>query len=165
MIRRLTFLLALLALVAGTAFAASDATSSSSADSSLVHWLSYNQAMNLARVQKKLVFVDLYADWCVPCRIMDVNVYGDSAVAKLLNERFIPVKLDADSEEGIVCDGKKNSARKCFSSVWELKALPSFVLVAPKGMSILTVTQSMTVDDMLYLLNQFLSKEKEWIAR
>lgn len=154
----------LLALFASLALAAS-AEKAPKADSSAVHWLSYNQALNLAKVQKKLIFVDMYADWCVPCRIMDVNVYGDSAVAKVLNERFLPVKLDADSQEKITCDGKKKTVQKCYSEVWELKALPSFVLVAPKGMSILTVTQSMTVEDMLYLLNQFLSKEKEWIAR
>lgn len=154
----------LLALFASLALAA-PAEKTPKADSSAVHWLSYNQALNLAKVQKKLIFVDMYADWCVPCRIMDVNVYGDTAVAKVLNERFLPVKLDADSQEKITCDGKKKMVQKCYSEVWELKALPSFVLVAPKGMSILTVTQSMTVEDMLYLLNQFLSKEKEWIAR
>lgn len=163
MINRLVLLLIFMAC--GLSTAATTSSAKNEADSSAVHWLSYKQALNLAKVQKKLIFVDMYADWCVPCRIMDANVYGDSSVAKVLNERFIPVKLDADSQEKIVCDGKKKTVQKCYSDVWELKALPSFVLVAPKGMSILTVTQSMTVEDMLYLLNQFLSKEKEWIAR
>lgn len=130
-----------------------------------VHWLSYKDAFVKAKAEKKLVFVDMYADWCIPCRIMDANVYGDSAVAGLLNERFVPVKLDVESKEVISCDGKKKTVQKCYSDVWELKALPSFVLVAPKGLSILTVTQSLTTEDMLDLLSKFLSKEKEWIAR
>lgn len=130
-----------------------------------VHWLSYKDALVKAKAEKKLIFVDMYADWCVPCRIMDVNVYGNSSVAALLNTRFVPVKLDTDSQEIITCDGKKKTVQKCYHEVWELSALPSFVLVAPKGLSILTVTQSLTTEDMLDLLSKFLSKEKEWIAR
>ena len=130
-----------------------------------IKWLSYTEGLAQAKSRQKLIFVDLYADWCVPCRIMDANVYTDSGIAELLNERFIPVKLDADSQEKISCDGQLKTAQKCFHEVWELKALPSFVLVAPKGLSILTVTQSLTVTDLKELLTKFLSKEKEWLAR
>lgn len=131
----------------------------------MVHWMSYEEALAKAAKEPRLIFVDLYADWCVPCHIMDKNVYGDPTVASLLNIRFYPVKLDADSQDSIVCDGIKNTVQRCYFDVWELNALPAFVLVAPKGMSILTVTQSMSPQEMQYMLYQFLDKEKEWIAR
>lgn len=130
-----------------------------------VKWLGYEEALAMAKVQPRLIFVDLYADWCVPCRVMDKNVYGDPVIAKALNDRFYAVKLDADSQDSIVCDGKKNTVQRCYYDVWELKALPAFVLVAPKGLSILTVAQSMDSEDMMYLLSQFIEKEKEWISR
>lgn len=152
--------------------AQSNAQSSKSAQSSkpaprqrMVHWMSYEEALAKAAKEPRLIFVDLYADWCVPCHIMDKNVYGDPTVASLLNIRFYPVKLDADSQDSIVCDGIKNTVQRCYFDVWELNALPAFVLVAPKGMSILTVTQSMSPQEMQYMLYQFLDKEKEWIAR
>ncbi|MCF0224398.1 MAG: thioredoxin family protein [Fibrobacter sp.] len=131
----------------------------------LVKWRDYTAALDSAKEHPKLIFVDLYADWCVPCRIMDKNVYSDPTVASLLNNQFYAVKLDADSQDTIVCDGQKKTVQRCYFDVWELSALPAFVLVAPKGLSILTVTDSMSPQEMQVLLYQFLEKEKEWIAR
>ena len=132
---------------------------------SLVQWMDYSTALEKAKTSPRLIFVDMYADWCVPCRVMDKNVYMNPSVASVLNKKFYPVKLDADSEAYIDCDGKKETTKKCFSEVWELNVLPSFVLVAPKGLSILTVTDSMSPQEMMMLLDKFLEKEQEWIER
>ena len=59
----------------------------------LVNWLDYTEALEKAKDSKKLVFVDLYADWCIPCRIMDANTYSDPTVASILNTRFVSAKL------------------------------------------------------------------------
>lgn len=92
---------------------------------SLVHWMGYSEAFALAKSKPKLVFVDLYADWCVPCRVMDKNVYMNPMVADALNRYFYPVKLDADSQDSIMCDGQKNTVQRCYFDVWELNALPA----------------------------------------
>jgi thiol:disulfide interchange protein len=134
-------------------------------DKSLVQWMDYGAALEKAKTNPKLIFVDLYADWCVPCRIMDANVYNNPTVASILNTKFYAVKLDSDSQDSIMCDGQKNTVQRCYFDVWELHALPAFVLVAPKGMSILTVTDSMSPEELRYMLYQFLEKEKEWISR
>ena len=75
----------------------------------IVHWMSYDEAFEKAKKAPKLIFVDLYADWCVPCRIMEANVYSDPTVASLLNTRFYSVKLNADSQDTIMCDGQKKT--------------------------------------------------------
>ena len=161
----------LLLLILGLCSAAFAAPASSSAPvkkeprKSTVHWMSYETALEKAKNGPKLIFVDLYADWCVPCRIMDANVYSDPTVASLLNTRFYAVKLDADSQDSIMCDGQKKTVQRCYFDVWELNALPAFVLIAPKGMSILTVTDSMSPQELQYMLYQFLEKEKEWMSR
>ena len=124
-------LLVLFAVCASAAFAASpkkDAAKDS--QKSLVHWMGYAEALDKAKSAPRLIFVDLYADWCVPCRIMDANVYSNPTVASLLNSRFYAVKLDADSQDSIVCDGQKKTVQRCYFDVWELNALPAFVLVA-----------------------------------
>ena len=132
---------------------------------SLVQWVSYDEALKKAQNEPKLIFVDLHANWCVPCHVMDRNVYMNPTVANTLNKKFYPVKLDVDSQDTITCDGTRTTVKKCFSEVWELYALPAFVLVAPKGLSILTVTDSMSPQEMMSLLDKFLDKEKEWIER
>ena len=131
----------------------------------LVNWLDYTEALEKAKDSKKLIFVDLYADWCIPCRIMDANTYSDPTVASLLNTRFISTKLDVDSQDTIVCDGKRKTVQRCYFDVWNLNVLPAFVLIAPKGLSIMTVKDSYTAEEMKYLLYQILEKEKEWISK
>lgn len=130
-----------------------------------VHWMSYSNALEKAKKEPKLIFVDLYADWCLPCRVMDANVYTDPTVASLLNTKFYAVKLDVESKEKITCDGEHKIVQECMTQVWELSTLPSFVLLAPKGLSILTVTDSMSPQEMQALLYQFLAKEEEWSKR
>jgi len=158
-------LLFILLGMAPTVFAAPAKKNAAPEKNSLVHWMDYTQALEKAKSGPKLIFVDLYADWCVPCRIMDANVYSDPTVAAILNTRFYAVKLDADSQDSIMCDGQKNTVQRCYFDVWDLHALPAFVLVAPKGMSILTVTDSMSPQELQYMLYQFLEKEKEWMSR
>ena len=161
-------LLVLVVLCASVIFAAplNDAVpAKKAAKKSLVHWMDYNEALEKAKTGPKLIFVDLYADWCIPCRVMEANVYSDPTVASLLNTRFYAVKLNAESQDSIMCDGQKKMVQRCYFDVWELNALPAFVLVAPKGMSILTVTDSMSPQELQYMLYQFLEKEKEWMSR
>jgi thioredoxin-related protein len=131
----------------------------------LVRWVDYTEALKQAKDSNKIVFVDLYAEWCIPCRIMDANTYSDPTVASILNTKFIPVKLDVDSEDTISCDGKRKTVQRCYFDVWNLSVLPAFVLIAPKGLSIMTVKDSFTAEEMKYLLLQILDKEKEWISK
>lgn len=163
--RHLVSIILYVAFLSGVVFAAPNSGKAPVIPQSLVQWMDYNTALEKAKTEPKLIFVDMYADWCIPCRVMDKNVYMNPTVASILNKKFYPVKLDVDSEAPIICDRKKATAKKCFSEVWELNVLPSFVLIAPKGLSILTVADSMSPQEMQMLLDKFLEKEKEWIER
>ena len=162
---RLICILLCITLLPSVVFSAPNSGKAPVVPQSLVRWMDYGEALEKAKAEPRLIFVDMYADWCVPCRVMDKNVYMNPTVASILNKKFYPVKLDADSETPILCDGKRETTKKCFSEVWELNVLPSFVLVAPKGLSILTVTDSMSPQEMQMLLDKFLEKEQEWIKR
>ena len=56
----------------------------------------FEEALEMAKAQDKNVFVDVYADWCMPCKMMDRNVFTDKEVAEFMNERFVSVKIDAE---------------------------------------------------------------------
>lgn len=50
--------------------------------------------------EDKLVFVDIYADWCLPCKLMDKDVFTDRRLAEYFNENFINYKVDAETPNG-----------------------------------------------------------------
>ncbi len=58
------------------------------------------QALEEAKSENKLLFVDAYAVWCGPCRWMANNVFPDEQVSKYFNENFINYKLDMEKGEG-----------------------------------------------------------------
>jgi uncharacterized protein len=50
-----------------------------------------------AKLEKRFVLLDLEAVWCHWCHVMDANTYSDASVIKLLQSRYIVVKVDQDS--------------------------------------------------------------------
>jgi len=56
-----------------------------------------NKVFSDAKLQKRFVLLDLEAVWCHWCHVMDANTYSDAAVIKLLQSRYIVVKVDQDS--------------------------------------------------------------------
>lgn len=48
----------------------------------------------------KPIFLDAYAAWCGPCRMMAANTFPDEEVGKFYNEHFINYKLDMEKGEG-----------------------------------------------------------------
>ena len=54
----------------------------------------------MAIKQGKLVFIDLYASWCPPCRMMSRHVFSRKDVGKFMDERFVAAKYDTDKEPG-----------------------------------------------------------------
>ena len=53
-----------------------------------------------ARAEDKLVFVDFYTSWCLPCKLMDEDVFSDARFGDFMNERFVSVKIDAEAGNG-----------------------------------------------------------------
>lgn len=53
----------------------------------------FEQALLNAKKTEKLVFVDVYADWCIECKIMSKTLFADAEVQNKL-DGFIRIKLD-----------------------------------------------------------------------
>ena len=60
----------------------------------------WDEAFALAKAENKLVFVDVYTDWCTYCHKLDNEVYTDDELADFFNENFINLKFDAETEFG-----------------------------------------------------------------
>ena len=69
-----------------------------------------------------LLFVDVYADWCGPCKMMDRDVYTDPEVAEYMNAHFVNVRMDGETDYG----------RK-YSNRVKLQGFPSMFIFDPGG--------------------------------
>ncbi len=98
------------------------AASSSTAPLQWIRW--GTEATKRAEEENKLILVDVYADWCGPCKMMDRTTYMNSSVLEEL-KRFVTVKVDADTDT--------EAARK-FSP----GTIPTTAILNAKGETLLT---------------------------
>ncbi len=67
-----------------------------------VPWLPWNKkAFEKAKKLDKPVLLGISAVWCHWCHVMDQTTYSDSEVAKLIEEKFVPIRVNRDQRPDI----------------------------------------------------------------
>jgi uncharacterized protein len=67
-----------------------------------VQWREWDdQAFETARQQDKPILLDIGAVWCHWCHVMDRESYENEEIAGIINENYIPVKVDRDERPDI----------------------------------------------------------------
>ena len=56
----------------------------------------WQSALMLAKKENKLIFLDAYASWCGPCKMMERKTFPDEAVGAYFNANFVNVKMDME---------------------------------------------------------------------
>lgn len=64
--------------------------------------LSFAQAIDSAKAQGKLLFVNMHTKTCRPCRLMEKVVFPKEKLGKYMNAHFVSIALDAEEGEGAV---------------------------------------------------------------
>ena len=70
-----------------------------------IQWMSFEEAMERCASEPKMVFIDVYTDWCGWCKRMDQNTFAHPLIAKYMNEHFYAVKFDAERQDTVVYQG------------------------------------------------------------
>lgn len=70
-----------------------------------IKWVSFLEAVELNKKEKKKIFIDVYTDWCGWCKVMDKNTFSHPVIAKYMNKHFYAVKLNAEMKDTVVFNG------------------------------------------------------------
>ena len=98
----------------------------------------WTDALKQASAQNKLIFVDAYATWCGPCKILKATTFKNSKVAAFYNQNFINTALNMESG--------KNSY---LAQEWGMRAYPTLIVFNPKGQIILNTVGYITSADLI----------------
>lgn len=75
-----------------------------------------------AKKENKLIFIDAYAVWCGPCKLMVKNIFPLKPVGDYYNANFINAKIDMEKGEGIELAKKYN-----------VRAFPTYLFINGDG--------------------------------
>lgn len=82
----------------------------------------WDEAKTEAQKNNKLIFVDIYATWCKPCKQMENIVFRDSSVSHTFNNSFLNFKIDGEKGEGLALSQK-----------YGVTAYPNYLFVDANG--------------------------------
>ncbi|WMI66019.1 DUF255 domain-containing protein [Aestuariibaculum sp. YM273] len=99
---------------------------------------SFNEALNKAKKENKLLFIDGYAVWCAPCKRMEKTVFTEENVASFVNEHMVSLKVDVEHGEGPKIKNK-----------YRIHSLPGFVFLNGDGEVVYRITSSMEAEEFL----------------
>lgn len=98
----------------------------------------FNEALAQAEKDKKLVFLDIYAVWCGPCKRLKATTFKDPAVGEYFNKRFVNIAIDGEKGEG-----------PALAQKLKLTAYPTLYVLDAKGNLVRKIVGYRTAEQLL----------------
>ncbi len=108
----------------------------------------WNAAVKKASAQKKYIFVDCYATWCGPCKMLKLRTFTNRKVADFFNKNFINVSIDMEAGQG-----------PALAQKWQIQAYPTLIIFDENAKPVLGTMGFMGPDDLMRFAEQALQKK------
>lgn len=104
---------------------------------------SLNEAQRAAAIEGKLYFIDFYAAYCLPCKLMDETTFMDKDLANYITGNYVPLKLNVDAFDAYEVRSKH-----------EVKALPTVMIFSSSGKLLESYEGSLTASTLYKMLEK-----------
>jgi thioredoxin-related protein len=81
------------------------AGSSLLAQSAEINWISFAEAEKRMAKEPKKVLIDVYTDWCGPCKMMNSTTFTDPETVRYINKHFYAIKFNAEGKDPVTFRG------------------------------------------------------------
>ncbi len=113
----------------------------------------FTEALEKAKSENKLVFMDCYTTWCGPCKMLAKQVFTQKEVGDYFNPNFVNVKMDMEKGEGI------DLAKK-----YEVRAYPTLLWLNGEGEVVHKMIGGGSPQKLIDVANTANNPEKNWAA-
>jgi thiol:disulfide interchange protein len=107
----------------------------------------WDQALKAAHDENKLIFLDIYATWCGPCKMLKQYTFTDSAVGAFFNRNFINVSVDGEKGVG-----------PQLAQQYSIEGYPTLIVADETGKVILFTAGYIPADVLMQFANEALKK-------
>ena len=66
-----------------------------------IQWMTLDEARAAQKVKPKKIFMDVYTNWCGPCKLLEKNTFQNPDVSRYISENYYAVKFNAEGTEEI----------------------------------------------------------------
>ena len=129
-----------------------------------IKWMTLDEALARQKKNPKPIFMDVYTDWCGPCKMLDQNTFQDKAISDYLTANYYAVKFNAEGNSSITYRGVtytnpgfdsnrkgRNSAHD-FTKFLKVAGYPSMYIIDKKGEVQEPIVGYRTPDELLPIL-------------
>jgi len=99
----------------------------------------WDEILSHARQSQQPIFVQTYAEYCLPCKVLDRAVLTDPEIISFFNSHFINYRVDMASSNGSM-----------FSVAYGVEALPTLLFLDAQGKIVEQVIGYKTKDELLW---------------
>ncbi|MET4082649.1 thioredoxin 1 [Pedobacter sp. UYP30] len=111
---------------------------------------SWTLAAKKAKAEHKLIFVDAYAVWCGPCKLLKSTTFKDPKAAEFFNKNFVNLSIDMEKGEGVALSDK-----------WKIDSYPTLMVLDDSGRVVLSSIGYLPAKDLIEFGKQALEKQKK----
>ena len=66
-----------------------------------INWITIEEAIELQKKEPRKIMMDVYTNWCGPCKMLDKNTFQNPDVVDYMNKNYYAVKFNAEGNDTV----------------------------------------------------------------